>query len=126
MASVNTEKLLAGLEEYFATPTMKDLVDQIFHGPFQVSKIVKVLSLVGEAVRIAEQLAADIGDVGSGSVTGKEKKDAVVGFLDGVLELPFFLEPLDGPVIGIAVDATVTFFNAKFNHAWLDKVKEWF
>lgn len=126
MSSVNTDKLIAGLKAYFETPEMVALVEEIFHGPFKINKVARVVALVGEAVKIVETLAADIADVGSGSVTGKEKKDAVVGYLDGVLELPFFLEPLDGPIIGIVVDAIVVWFNVKFSHAWIDKVKGWF
>lgn len=124
MASVNTEKFIAGLKEYFVKPEIKALWDEIFNPPFKISKVAKVVALVVESVKVVEQLAADMGEIGAG--TGAEKKDAVVKFLDGSIELPFYLEPLDGPIIGIVVDAVVGFFNLRFKKAWLDKVKSFF
>ena len=122
MVSIDKQFFIDGLDEYALTDEFKDLYEQVFHGPFKISKIAKSVALVFEAVKVVEQLASDAGSIAAGS--GKDKKDAVVGWLDDCIKLPFYLEPLDGVVIGIAIDAIVTFLNIKLTNNWLPKIRE--
>ena len=48
-----------------------------------------------------------MGQIGQGGV----KRDAFVSFFDDVLDLPIWLEWLDGKILGYAADGIVGFFN---------------
>lgn len=124
MVSIDKQFFLEGLENYALTEEFRNLSDAVFNGPFKIKKISMVIALIIEAMKVVEQLAADMGEIASGS--GKAKKDAVVGWLDGTLDLPFFLEPFDGPAISICIDGLITFFNIKLSHNWLPKIRQIF
>lgn len=120
MANLDVDHLVAGLKEYFVTPEMEELIGKLKDGGFKLSKIVTGVALVFEAIKKVEELAADITEVGGGG----EKKKAVQKFLDDAIDLPFWMEPLDGPVIGIVIDAVVLYYNTKIGHNWLGVVKQ--
>lgn len=117
MASVNTDKLVAGLAKYFEIGTMAELLErakidfwgEMLHGGAQ--------EIIRFAVRSVEKLAADLG-----SVEGKEKEDAVVNWLDDCIDLPGILDgkpvDADGRFIRPLVRAGVKFYNDKFGHVW--------
>jgi len=115
MARLNVDVLVAGLEEYFATPEMKELINKIQDGGI-VNKLVTAGAVIIEAVKIAEKMVIDLGEIGAGS----EKKEAVKAWIDKCVDLPFYLEMLDGIVAGIMIDAVVTYYNAKFGRQWLN------
>ena len=48
--------------------------------------------------------------------TGAEKRAAVVAKLDDLLPLPWFLEWMDGPLIGWLVDKACALLNAEKGH----------
>ncbi len=50
--------------------------------------------------------------------TGKEKRQAVVDKLDALIPLPWFLEWMDGPLIGWLVDKCCALLNAEAGHDW--------
>lgn len=52
--------------------------------------------------------------------SGKEKRQAVVDKLDDLIPLPWFLEWMDGPLIGWLVDKCCAMFNEKAGHDWKD------
>ena len=56
--------------------------------------------------------------------TGKEKRQAVVDKLDSLITLPWFLEWMDGPLIGWLVDMACSVFNKKNGHDWGNKVQD--
>jgi hypothetical protein len=122
MSSIETDKLVDGLKEYFETPEMKNLIEKVFHGPFKLSKITQVIALVYEAVIAAEKLANDIEGMGTGA--GKEKKEAVVKWMEEAIHLPFYLEPFDGLAISMAVDAIVLWFNLRIGKNWLTVIQK--
>ena len=122
MTSVDKQVFIDGLGEYALTEEFKKLYDEVFHGPFKIGKIGQLVALVIEAVKVVERVADDMGEIGAGS--GKAKKDAVVGWIDGVLDLPFFLEPIDGPIIGAVVDGICLFFNSRLTKNWISVVKK--
>lgn len=119
--TLDTQHLVDGLRDYFVTPEMVALVDKLKEGGFKLSKIVLGISLIFEAVKKVEELAADMLEVSGG---GKEKKDAVKKWIDGAIDLPFWAEPLDGPVIGLVIDAVVLYYNTKIGHQWIGVVKQ--
>jgi len=121
LAEVNTEHLIEGLEEYFLTDKMKDLIAKMTEGGFRLNKLVVAVSIAMEAVVAVERLVADMAEITT--PTGKEKREAVIKFIDDTVSLPFYLEPLDGIVVGIVIDAVVRSYNIKYGHGWLDLVK---
>ena len=56
--------------------------------------------------------------------SGAEKRQAVVDKLDALITLPWFLEWMDGPLIGWLVDKVCGLFNAEQGHDWADKVPD--
>lgn len=59
--------------------------------------------------------------VNSQKLTGSEKRNAVVKVIDDLLKLPFYLEALDGFLIGLLVDMAISAWN-DFSHDWLAKL----
>ncbi len=77
----------------------------------------KLTDFVGRVVIFAELAASKIkGEVVS--LQSKDKRDAVVSYLDDLIVLPWFLEPLDGPVIAALVDFVVGKLNDRLGHDW--------
>ena len=83
--------------------------DTIIKAPGMVVEIARAVCMV------IEKIALDT----KGVVTGGEKKDALVDFLDDCIRLPFFLEPFDGPVIGFIIDKFIEWLNHTFGQDWL-------
>lgn len=50
--------------------------------------------------------------------SGKEKRQAVVDKIDSIIPLPWFLEWMDGPLIGWLVDKVCELMNGKNGHNW--------
>jgi hypothetical protein len=78
----------------------------------------KLLDLFTDAIKIVEKIVADSGEVG----LGKEKRDAVVDFLEKAIEVPFYLETIDGYIIGLIVDTIVGVLNKFFGKTWLKDI----
>ena len=77
----------------------------------------RLTDFVGRVVIFAELAASKIkGEVAS--LQSKDKRDAVVSYLDDLIVLPWFLEPLDGPVISALVDFVVGKLNDRLGHDW--------
>lgn len=119
---IKTDVLLAGIKEYVGVEDIKAKVDEITNASGLLAKFIKGFALVPYLVAIVEGVYKDLSDVQTGG--GKEKKDAVVKFIDDVIDAPFWLEPIDGSLISVAVDAIVGVFNLVKGKEWLDKVKE--
>jgi hypothetical protein len=66
------------------------------------------------AASVTEKMVRDAGEAGQGSA----KRDAVVEFLDDVIQLPIYLEWLDGKLIGMAIDALIGWLNLTQGHDW--------
>ncbi len=121
MASVNVDKLVEGLRAHFATDEIVSLIDEIQKDGV-LDKVSAGFALVKECIPIVEQLAIDLDDLDE--VQGKDKRDALVKFLDDCIELPFWAEPFDDNIIGTAIDGLVWWYNHKIGHDWLAKVKD--
>jgi hypothetical protein len=123
MPVLDKEYFLAGLQKYAVEPENIELINTIFHGPFKLSKIAGVLTLVQECVQVVEKMAADAGEIGAG--TGKAKKDAIIHFLDEATDLPWYIDKtgVDSMIISGAIDAVVTWFNTKIGKDWIIKIK---
>ena len=56
--------------------------------------------------------------------SGKEKRQAVVDKLDSLIPLPWFLEWMDGPLIGWLVDKACSILNDQRGHEWDETLKD--
>ena len=121
MASVNVDLLVKQLKAYFETDEMVELVAKMKEGGFKLSKITTGLALAWVIVEQIEKFATDMSE----AVPGSDKRDAAVKFLDDIVDVPFFLEPIDGTIIGMGVDAIVLIYNTRFGHGWIEKIKNW-
>ena len=119
--AIDSELLLAEMKKYAEVDKFAVIIEQIKTASF-LSKISKAISLIPLAITLAEKLYLDLSDVKSGG--GKEKKKAVQSWLDDVIDLPFYLEMIDGAIIGMAIDGFVNFLNLLFLRDWLDKAKD--
>lgn len=52
--------------------------------------------------------------------TGTEKRAAIISKIDAMVTLPWWLEWMDGPLIGWLIDRCCTMFNAEYGHNWED------
>lgn len=120
MTSLNTDKLLDGIRTHFETPEMVKLIEDIQQGGL-LHKFSVGIGLLIEGVKVVEHLAKDMADLG---IAGSEKKKALVKYLDNIIKLPFYAEPFDGPILGLAVDGIVAYYNAKIGHGWLTVIKK--
>lgn len=122
MASVNTTLLIEGLKNYFANGKLLELIARFNDGGV-LNKLTTAVAIAMEGVKVVELLVLDIAEIDA--VEGREKRDALVKFLDDAIDVPWYLESVDGPIIGIVIDATVAFLNAFFQtHDWVKKIKE--
>ncbi len=56
--------------------------------------------------------------------TGAEKRDFVARRLDEMVKLPWWLEPFDGALFGLAIDVVCGALNESFGHRWQKLTKE--
>ena len=70
-------------------------------------KVVAIVGIAADAIKIVEHAALKLGATG----VGPAKKVAVVKFIDDLIQLPIWLEFLDGPLISVAVDKLVGLLN---------------
>ena len=71
-----------------------------------------------DAIRVAEKVVYEAGE----TAKGKDKLDAVVGFLDGVIRVPWYLEMFDGPAIKLVVTLVVSGLNELFGKDWINHI----
>jgi hypothetical protein len=95
----------------------KQVIDayEAIKGKLSGIHILDIPQAFADFVKIAERLALD-----AGGVSGQDKRDAVVKIIDDLIKLPFYLELLDGLVIGIIIDRIISALNKKFGHSWID------
>lgn len=66
-----------------------------------------IMAVLSRAILLVEMITFD-----GISLTNPQKREVVKQVLDDCLRLPWYLEPLDGPLIGILVDSGVVAMNA--------------
>ena len=113
--TIDTEFLLKELAIYFAGLEMNAKLSKLIQRPIDVGA---VLDLMDEVIYAVERFVRDAHEVGK----GKEKRAAVVKFLDEAIKLGWIGEKIDGWIIGLAVDYTVKLLNAK-SKQWI-KLRE--
>lgn len=118
---INKEVLLDGLKQYFDTEKYAKIIEEIKSAGI-IGKITRGLSLVPLAVGAIEKVYMDLSDIQTGG--GKEKKDAVVEWLDDIIEGNFIIEMIDGKIISMAVDGLVLWLNITKGKLWLDVSKD--
>lgn len=116
VVKIDLEKLKAGLHDYFEadkfSETLKELKER-----FRVGTLIV---LIQEGVVVVEKLAADAGEI----INGETKHEALAQYVDDCISLPFFLEPFDGKLIHAGIHALVAWYNAKWGHGWIEKLKD--
>ena len=118
---INSEVLLDGLKQYFETEKYRIIVDE-FKNAGLLGKVTKAISLVPMAVGAVEKIYADLSDAKSGG--GKEKKQAVVDWIDDTIEGNFLVEMIDGKIASMAVDGLVLWLNLTKGKLWIDTAKD--
>jgi hypothetical protein len=84
--------------------------DELFAAPFTIAK---VCALVNSLVQAAEAIITDPGTGAQKQAlvmdawTYLDDKYNVIGKLDDLVRLPFFLEPFDGPVLRVVVETVL-------------------
>jgi hypothetical protein len=78
-----------------------------------------IADLIDFAITTAERISADAG----AALSGKDKLDAVVKFLDDAIKVPWYLEAFDGPAIRLAITQVVNVLNAKVGHDWAQRLR---
>jgi hypothetical protein len=116
IVSINVEKLLTGIREQFQTAEFEQAIAELKEG----FKISKVLAVAFQAVMVCERVAESAGELYS----SEEKQEAVATFVDEVVQLPFFLEPFDGPFIKLAINTIVGWLNIIAGKKWLAKLSK--
>jgi hypothetical protein len=132
MYSMNSNELKTAVFSYLDIDAIKakmGVVGDASFNPFKLDANGKpigfeetVIKAPGMVVEIAKAVCIVIEKIATdakGVITGGEKKDALVNFLDDCIRLPFFLEPFDGPVIGFIIDKVIDWLNKTFGNGWL-------
>lgn len=110
--TIDIDYLLKGLKQYFETDEMVALVKELGTLPFDARMAPGVLK---QAIAVVEKMVVDAKEVGH----GKEKRDAVVEFLDKVIVLHRPFEWFDEMAIGVAVDKIIEGLNKNIGKVWL-------
>ncbi len=108
---INQEKLWEGLNKLLDLAEIKEQIQSLKGLKFGIEFISIIANLFGLAIKTVEEICLEAGEVG----VGADKKKAVVKFLDGIIQLPFYLEFFDGPIIGVIVDIVVAWIFPKRN-----------
>lgn len=101
---INEDKLWEGLNGLLDIDEFKEKIKLIQKDGFGPEDIPVAGDIFKMAIETVENICIEAGVFGF----GKEKKKAVVKFLDDIIRLPFYLEWLDGPAIGAIVDLLVS------------------
>ena len=117
----NVDKIRTSLETLVADARyLKSQMDEISEwnslGKIKAN-VSKLRDLVGRIVIFAELATSQIRS-GLTDLTSEDKRTAVVGYLDSLLVLPWFLEPFDGPLLGALVEYVVRKLNGALGHDW--------
>ena len=88
-----------------------DSLGKVFEAGKEITKLIKAI------VALIERVQREFG-----GISGKERKKLVVQTIDNLIKLPFFLEAIDGLVIGFMVDNAVDWINDKYGHEWSDSL----
>lgn len=120
----NKEYALGELQKYLVTPETLEAYGVLTDGKWRLNDIGALGKLIVEAVKIVEKAALDVGAMN----VGKDKKDAVVEFLDETIHFGGLfgkvVEMVDSKIFGILVDVFVNWFNASVGNDWLGKSVE--
>ena len=118
---IKTEVLLEGLEDYFEVGQYKAVLTE-FEQAQGFAKVQVAVKLFPLAVVAMENVYKDAYDMAEGG--GKEKREALIDWIDESVELPFLLEKLglDRKISGMAIDMIVEQLNTEKGQEWFDKV----
>jgi hypothetical protein len=132
--TIDKEKLVEGLKDAFDVGEFKDKFEDLKgfkFNPFNFGPdgkpegwdiFIRDGKLASEVflqvIRTVERLCFEAGQVASGA----DKLEAVAEFLDEIIQLPFYLEWADRPVIKMVITFLVNQLNALFGKDWINKI----
>lgn len=124
----NTKYFLDWAASYTDIETLKVEAKEAFKGITEENmfkKAHKIVAFFDKVVTLVEKAATDFSMIeGQDEPTGKKKLDIAADFLDKAIELPFYLEWLDGKVIRMFLSMSVQALNSHVGDAWKDKEDE--
>jgi hypothetical protein len=113
---IDKDLLLQKLVEYIDLSAMAEKI-KACEGKSLYDMPAALSDVITEVIVTVEKIMVDIQEVGHGG----EKEDAVVAFLDGVIKLPYWLEPFDDNVIRPIVRSIVATLNKGLQYEWPKK-----
>jgi DNA-binding ferritin-like protein (Dps family) len=123
----NHEYFTAWAVQYTDIETLKKEAKLAFKGINQDNMFKKshaMLAFFDKIVTLVERAAIDFSTMQSvDAPTGKKKLDIAVEFLDKVIELPFYLEWLDGKILKFLLSWSVGALNSHIGDNWEEKVE---
>ena len=96
------EKFLAALNEYIDIGEITQYLEVIRLAP-AAEKATKVMGFADYVLGKVKVILGDINELKEND----KAMDTLVGFLDGCIDLPFYLEWLDGPAIKAVLSALI-------------------
>lgn len=132
--TIDVDKLVNQMKELFDVPELQAKVKAlkgVEFNPFKfgpdgtpvgwdifVQDTGMVTSIFLQVIKTAEKLTSEAGQVAA----GKDKLDAVVKFLDDIIQLPFYLEWADGPALKMIITYLVNLLNKVLGKDWLSHI----
>lgn len=96
------KKFLEGLQAWLQVGDLLPLIEQFRVAP-ATEKVPLMLKIIDKVMEQAAHLLGDIAVLAE----NEDALNAVVGFLDDCIRLPFYLEWFDGPALKMIVKAVV-------------------
>lgn len=120
----NTDYFLKWLASYTEVEDVKKQAAKAFKGitpDNMFKKAHQMTAFFDMIVTLVEKSAVDFSTLeGKDEPTGKKKLDVAAEFLDKIIELPFYLEWLDGKVIKYLLSSAVQSLNKHVGEGWVD------
>lgn len=123
MPSVDKQKLMAWAVNYTDYEELKRRATEAFTGwdakdpAVFFHKTRLILDVLEDVIDLVERFSRDVD-----KLSGKDKLDSAVDFLDDIVKFPFFLEWVDQVIIKYLLTMVVTQKNKHFGQKWFDSV----
>ena len=108
---INVQYLLDNLRKLITLPAIQEKIEAVKEAGNIFAWVIAVAEVAATAIKTVEKIVIDVSEVGHGS----EKRDAVVRFLDEVIEfrglVGKFIEQFDSTIFGYLVDFIVSLLN---------------
>lgn len=104
---IKYQEFIDWLNQHYNLVSFESQVKSLFTKKWGIKYLV---TRVGELVNVITVLVAIIENFSNDvkSLDNSEKRELAVEYLDNLIKLPWYLESIDGPIIGIAVGWAVS------------------